>query len=122
MIEDVVAELIIGVERDRRFGFALVLGSGGVFVDLVDDNQTLLLPIDRREIATTIDSLRIGRLVNGFRGHPPGDRDATIDAVIAVARFAEEHRDRLFELEINPLAVLRKGHGAVVLDAVIRMA
>ena len=122
MIEEIVAELIIGVERDRRFGFALVLGSGGVFVDLVDDNQTLLLPIDRREIATTIDSLRIGRLVNGFRGHPPGDRDATIDAVIAVARFAEEHRDRLFELEINPLAVLRKGHGAVVLDAVIRMA
>ena len=121
MIDNAVAELIIGIKRDPRFGLALVLGSGGVFVDLVDDNRTLLVPVTRDDISTTLAELRIGQLLAGYRGQPAGDRDAAIDAVVAVAKFAEEHRDRLVELEINPLAVLRDGKGAVVLDAVIRM-
>jgi acetyl-CoA synthetase len=58
----------------------------------------------------------------GYRGKPAGDREAAIDAVLAVARFAEQHRGRLVELDINPLMVLPRGRGVVAADAVIRIS
>ena len=51
-----------------------------------------------------------------------GDRDAVIDAVMAVAAFAAAHRDSLAELDVNPLLVLPEGQGAVAVDALIRMS
>ena len=122
MVDDVIAELLIGVKRDPRFGFSLALGSGGVFVGLVDDHKTLLLPTHRDEVASTIDSLRIGRLIDGYRGARAGDREAAIEGVMTVAAYVERNRERLVELEINPLAVLQDGRGVVVLDARICVA
>lgn len=122
MVEDVVAELIVGIRRDPRFGFALLLGSGGVHVDIAGDNVTLLLPACGGEIEAALARLRVGRLLNGFRGRPAGDRGAAVEAVLALAAFAERHRERLLELEVNPLAVLGEGRGAVVLDAAMRLA
>ena len=62
------------------------------------------------------------QLVAGFLGRPAGDREAAIDAIVAIAAFAEHHRDRLVELDINPLSVLPKGRGAFAVDAMIRIA
>ena len=122
MVEGVVAELIVGIRRDPRFGFALLLGSGGVHVDIAGDNVTLLLPACGGELEAALARLRVGRLLSGFRGRPAGDRGAAVEAVLALAAFAERHRERLLELEVNPLAVLGEGRGAVVLDAVMRIA
>ncbi|MEE8203352.1 MAG: acetate--CoA ligase family protein, partial [Alphaproteobacteria bacterium] len=79
----------------------------------------LLLPADREAIAAAIGSLKAAQLIAGFRGRPAGDVDAAIDAVLAVAAFAEAHRDRLVELDVNPLVVTPRG--AVAVDALIRM-
>ncbi len=122
MVDGAVAELIVSVRRDDRFGLALVIGSGGVLVDLVGDARTLLLPTDRPSIAGALDGLKIARLLTGFRGRPAGDREAAIDAALAVAAFAEHHRETLVELDINPLRVLPRGQGAVAVDAFVRMA
>ena len=122
MIEGAVAELIVGVRREPPFGLALIVGSGGELVDVVEDSQAILLPADRGAIADALDSLRAARLMDGFRGRPAGDREAAIDAIVAIAAFAEHHRDRLVELDVNPLPVLAKGQGAFAVDAMIRMA
>ena len=122
MVEGAVAELIVGVRREAPFGLALIVGSGGELVGLVEDSQVLLLPADRRAIADALDSLKAARLLAGFRGRPAGDREAAIDAIVAIAAFAEHRRGRLLELEVNPLPVLAEGRGAFAVDAMICMA
>jgi hypothetical protein len=62
------------------------------------------------------------KLLKGYRGKPAGDVEAAIDAVMAIAHFADAHRGRLAELDVNPLMVLPEGQGAVAVDALIVMA
>ena len=121
MVEGAVAELIVGVAADAQFGLALVVGSGGTLVELAGDSRTLLLPVTRAEVAEALDSLKIAKLIAGYRGRPEGDREAAIDAVLAIAAFAESRRGALVELDVNPLMVLPRGRGAVVADALIRI-
>jgi acyl-CoA synthetase (NDP forming) len=120
MITGAVAELIIGVTADRQFGLALTFGAGGTLVDLIDDSCTLLLPTSRPEIERSLKSLKIARLLAGYRGRPKGDMAACLDAIGAIADFALANRHRLRELDVNPLLVLREGQGAVAVDALIR--
>jgi acyl-CoA synthetase (NDP forming) len=122
MVTDVVAELIVGVKRDSQFGPALVIGSGGVLVELLADSVSLLLPVAREDIAGAIDSLGVSKLLAGFRGAPAGDITALIDAVLAIAEFVEAHWSSLDELDINPLMVLPEGRGVVAADALIGFA
>ncbi len=82
-----VAELIIGVKRDPQFGLALVIGAGGILVEMVQDSAMLLLPTDRTAIEAAIDGLKISKLLKGYRGRPAGDLRAVADAVAAVARL-----------------------------------
>ena len=121
MVRDAVVEVIVGVTADPRFGLALVLGSGGVLAELVGDTCTVLLPADRGAVEAVLDSLKVARLIDGYRGRPAGDRAALLDAIEAVAAFAEANCDRLVELDVNPLLVLPDGQGAVAVDALIRL-
>ncbi len=121
MVEGSVAEVLVGVTADAQFGLALVLGSGGILVELAQDSRSLLLPTTRNEVAEALDSLKVARLIAGYRGRPEGDRGAVIEAVLAIAAFAEERRGRLIELDVNPLMVLPRGQGVVVADVMIRM-
>jgi acetyl-CoA synthetase len=119
MVDGVVLELIVGVQRDPRLGLALTVGAGGVLVELVADTATLLLPATRLEIRAALRGLRVGPVLEGFRGRP-ADLESVVSAVEAVAAFAVDHADRLVELEVNPLLVLASG--AMAVDALIRLA
>ncbi len=119
MVEGAVLELLVGVQRDPRLGLGLTLGSGGVLVELVDDTATLLLPTTRAAIRAALTGLRVGPVLEGFRGRT-ADLEAVVSAVEAIARFAADHADRLVEIEVNPLLVLPEG--AVAVDALIRLA
>lgn len=121
MVSQAATELIIGVRRDPRFGLALTLGAGGTLVELLKDAATVLLPASDAEIARALESLRIYPLLAGYRGRPAGDIAAAREAVAAVTRYAEARRDRLHELDINPLLVLPKGDGVVAVDALVRL-
>lgn len=115
----VVVEMIIGVTRDPLFGPTLTFGSGGILVELLSDSVSILLPSSRDEIARAFDRLKLAQLISGYRGRANGDREAAIDAIMAVAAYAEAERDRLIELDINPVLILEKG--AVAVDAMIRL-
>ncbi len=120
-VADAVAELIVGLHRDPQFGLLLTLGSGGVFVELVADTVTLLLPTTETEVREALWSLKCAPILEGFRGGEPADADAALAAIMAIVGFAVEHADCLEELDVNPLALRPVGCGAVALDALIRM-
>jgi acetyl-CoA synthetase len=120
MQTSIVAEMIVGITRDPLFGPTLTFGSGGILVELLNDAASLLLPVSRFEVERAFDRLKLSHLVEGFRGRPKGDRSAAIDAIMAVASFAEAHRDTLLELDVNPVLIFETGAAAV--DAMIRLA
>jgi acyl-CoA synthetase (NDP forming) len=121
MVRDAVAELIVGVVRDPQLGPVVVVGSGGILVELMAETRTLPLPASEAEIEAALRSLRAIKLMEGFRGRPAGDIGGAIEAVAAVARFAEANAATLVELDVNPLMVRPEGQGAVAADALIRM-
>lgn len=120
MIEDGIAELIVGMVRDPLFGSVMTIGSGGVLVELLQDSVTLLLPASRADIDTALRSLKMFPLVDGYRGRPKADLDAAIEAIHAIAGFVIEHAGEIYELDINPLIVCERG--AFVADALMVVA
>ncbi len=118
MIEGAVTELIVGVVRDPQFGLALLVGAGGVLAELMTDTVTLLLPTRREEIERRVRQLKVWRLVQGFRGRK-ADEQAVLRAIENIAAFALAHRDRLEELDVNPLLALPDR--AVAVDALIKI-
>ncbi|MEN9063491.1 acetate--CoA ligase family protein [Ponticoccus litoralis] len=114
-----LAELIVGITRDPQFGLVLVIGAGGILVELLQDAQSLLFPVSRRDVAEAISALKVSKLLDGYRGQAAADREALIDAIMAVAQFAEAHADSLIELDVNPLMVFEDR--TIAVDALLRM-
>lgn len=122
MVTDAVAELIVGVHRDPTFGLCLIIGSGGILVELVGDSRLMLMPATRNEVAEALGSLRVAALFRGFRGRPAGDMDAAVAAVLAIQAFALSRAETLAELDVNPLMIRPAGRGALAADVLIRIA
>ncbi len=122
MATEVVAEIIVGVSRDAQFGLALTLGAGGILVELLQDTATLLLPVSRADIHTALQGLKTWPLLTGYRGKAPGDVNALVDAVSAIAAYAQAHADSLLELDVNPILVLPQGQGVLAVDAMIHLS
>ena len=119
MVCDAAAEVIVGAKRDDLFGVSLLIGAGGILTELMRDVRNLLLPVTREEVRSAVDSLKIAPLLHGFRGRPPGDVEALVDAIVAIARHVEKDAARLSELDVNPLMVRAVGHGVVAVDALL---
>lgn len=112
-----LAELIVGVKRDPLFGMVLVIGAGGILVELMEDARQLLLPASREDIETELRQLRSFALLEGFRGKPSADVAKIVDAIAAIAAYACDHLDDLAELDVNPLMVY--ADRVVAVDALI---
>ena len=121
MVDGVVAELIVGVARDEQFGPYLLIGGGGILVELMKDSRSLLLPVDREQVLNALGKLKCAPLFRGFRGRPRADLSAAVDAVLAIAAFVEKDPASIDELDVNPLMLLAEGRGVVAADALIRM-
>ena len=122
MVGGALAELLVGVQRDPQFGLTLTLGAGGVFVELLRDSVTLLLPLTRADLLQALQTLQMWPMVTGYRSRAHGDVEALLDAIQAILAFATAHADRLLELDVNPLLVLPVGRGVLAVDALIRLA
>ena len=119
MIEDGIGELLVGVKRDPRFGLVLLLAAGGVLVEILGDSRCLLLPTSGGEVEAALRRLKLFPLFDGFRGRPKADLGAAVEAVLAVAAYAEANAANLLELDVNPLILRPEGKGAVAVDALI---
>jgi len=110
-------EMIVGVTRDPVFGPAVLVGTGGVFAEILADVAVRPLPIDRRDAEEMVRSLRGYPLLAGARGRARGDVKALVDVVLGVARLAAACGDRLAELDLNPVVV--RPEGAVAVDSLV---
>jgi len=121
MVDGVVAELIVGVARDAQFGPYLLVGGGGILVEMMKDSASLLLPTTKDRVLRALGQLKCAPLFNGFRGAPPADLDAAAEVILAVAAMVEKNPAAISELDINPLMLLAEGRGAVAADALISL-
>lgn len=110
-------EMIVGVTRDPVFGPAVLVGTGGVFAEVLEDVSVRPLPLDRADVEEMIGSLRGASLLHGARGRGRADVGALVRLVLAVAKLAAACGDRLLELDLNPVVVRSKG--AVAVDALV---
>jgi len=122
MITDTVCELIVGVRQDPVIGPWMMIGSGGIYAELLGDTRVTLLPARDDEFETMINSLKIHPLLNGYRGSEAGDVPALLATLQSVSDFVMKRRESLVELEINPLLVRPKGKGVCAVDAVLQYA
>ena len=118
LVQEMVSgvEAIVGARSDPLYGPMLLVGAGGVLVELAQDAALRLLPVAAGEVATMVDGLKLARLLHGFRGRPAADRAALEAAALALGRFFLDHRARINDIEINPLIVRSANNGAVAVD------
>ena len=121
MVDGVVAELIVGVARDAQFGPYLLVGGGGILVEMMKDSASLLMPTTRERVLQALGQLKCAPLLNGFRGAPPADLNAAADVILAVAGMVENDPSSIIELDINPLMLLAEGQGVIAADALISL-
>jgi acetyl coenzyme A synthetase (ADP forming)-like protein len=117
---DGVAEMLIGSTADPNFGPLVALGTGGVSAEALDDIAFRLAPLCEDDARDMIASIRGRRFLGGFRGRPRADLTALVDLLLRVSWLADTHL-AISELDLNPVAVLAEGSGAVAVDARIRI-
>ncbi len=114
-------ELIIGGKRDQSFGPVLMVGLGGIYVELWQAVGFALAPSTRRQVRALLGQTKAEKLLSGLRGQKPGDVDAFVDAVLRVGQLLEDC-PRIAELDLNPVIVGPVGCGYGVADARIVLA
>ena len=112
-------EMMLGMISDPVFGPIVVVGLGGIFVEVLKDIAYRVAPVTPKQANEMLDELRGVKLLAGVRGMSARDRDAVVDAIVRLSWFAYDFRDNVAELDINPLMVYEQGAGARVLDALI---
>jgi acetate---CoA ligase (ADP-forming) len=110
-------ELALGLVRDPDLGPLVVVGAGGVLVELIADRAIALPPLTAETAAGLLTSLKVTRLLAGHRGTAAADLDAITTSIVAVAEPASELGDRLEALDVNPL--ICGPHGAIAVDALV---
>ena len=119
MIESPICELIIGMDYDPTFGKHIIVGGGGVYVELLQDSSVLILPVSREDIRLALSNLKVFKLLEGYRGGMKGDIEAVIDSVMSVIELIRTNA--VEELDINPLLVLKGSDGVVAADTLIKL-
>ena len=118
MIGDAVVELLVGIVHDPAHGMLLTVGAGGVLTEILSDTSSILLPSSESEVLDCFNQLKISKVAKGYRGALGVDINQIIDAIMKIQDFVLDNRDKLFEIEINPLIVTTSE--VIVADALIR--
>ncbi|MGA2400959.1 MAG: acetate--CoA ligase family protein [Syntrophobacteraceae bacterium] len=113
-------EAIIGVNHDPQFGPVVMLGLGGIFVEVMKDVSFAVAPVDKEwALNGMIKQIKGYPLLSGARGREKADVDALADVLVKVSEMACALGSRLKELDINPLIVLPEGRGVRIADALV---
>jgi len=112
-------EMIAGIGRDPDFGPMVLCGFGGTAAELVNDTALAPAPLDEAQAEALIDSLKSAPLLTAWRGSAPADRAAFADLLVRLSRLAVDLRDRIREIDLNPVIVHRAGEGISLVDALI---
>jgi acyl-CoA synthetase (NDP forming) len=109
-------EVIVGVTRDPAFGPLVMFGLGGVQVELLKDVVFRVTPLTDLDAHQMVRGVRGARLLDGYRGAPPGDAPALEEVLLRLSQLACDH-PAIVEMDLNPLRVMEPGSGCIALDA-----
>ncbi len=110
-------EMVVGARVDPLFGPLVVVGLGGILVELMQDTALAPAPVTHAEALALLAELKGARLLDGFRGMAAVDRNRLADVICRIAAFAADHRDVVAELDVNPL--ICTGDTITAVDALI---
>jgi acyl-CoA synthetase (NDP forming) len=118
LIQEMVqgTEVLIGARTDPQYGPFLMVGLGGIFVEVLKDVAIRLLPVDEGEARTMLQELRGYKILEGVRGQGARDIDALMRAMIGLSEIFAAQRNHLSDIEINPLMVRAQGNGVAAVD------
>jgi acetyltransferase len=109
-------EVLLGARTDPQYGPFLMVGLGGIFVEVLKDVSIRLLPVDETEARKMLKELRGYKILEGVRGQGPRDIDALVKAMVGLSEIFAAHRNHLSDMEINPLMVREQGKGVAAVD------
>jgi acyl-CoA synthetase (NDP forming) len=112
-------EMILGITRDPVFGPMLMVGLGGIHVEVLKDVAFAPVPLSAEDALALIDELNGAALLDGVRGAKPADKAALAELMVALSRFAADHAEQIAEIDLNPVIVHEAGEGLSVVDALI---
>jgi acetate---CoA ligase (ADP-forming) len=118
LIQEMVqgTEVLIGARTDAQYGPFLMVGLGGIFVEVLQDVSIRLLPVDEREARGMLEKLRGYKVLEGVRGQGPRDIGALVKAMVGLSDIFAAHREYLSDMEINPIMLRAEGDGVVAVD------
>jgi acetyltransferase len=114
-------EMIIGARRDVIFGPTIMVGLGGIYVEVMKDVSFRSLPLDRKEIQTMVKEIRSYPLLLGVRGEAMKDINKLVEAIIKIGAIIRRCKG-ITDIEINPLVVYEQGMGAKAVDVRILLS
>jgi acetate---CoA ligase (ADP-forming) len=114
-------ELVIGAVNDPTFGPIMMVGFGGTMVELMGDVVHRPAPVDVVEAADMLRGLKSARMLEGFRGADPIDITAAATLIANLSQAAVAYRDRISEMELNPVILHADGSGLTIADALIML-
>lgn len=112
-------EMILGVTTDPDFGPMLMVGLGGIHVEVLKDVAFAPVPLGPDEAVELLGQLKGAALLDGVRGEQPADKAALAQLMAALSRFAADHAEAISEIDLNPVIVHPAGEGLTVVDALI---
>jgi acyl-CoA synthetase (NDP forming) len=110
-------EIVIGSQCDPTFGPLIVVGMGGILVEILHDSTAELAPVDHRQAHAMLARLRSQALLTGFRGAPPVQIEKLADIIVAISELAADLADEIAEIDINP--IICTGTRTIAVDGLI---
>ncbi len=120
MVKEKGIELIIGATRDPLFGVVMMVGFGGVTVEVFNDTAFGIAPLSKENVLGMIETLQINKLFDHFRGGPSYNRETVVDVIGKVQQLMSDHPE-ISELDINPCILLPEDKGGRIVDVRIRV-
>ena len=109
-------EVIVGATRDPTFGPVLLFGLGGIFVEVLKDVSFRIAPVTKFDAESMLGEIKAAKILEGYRGTPPRDKDALVDIIMKLSKFMEE-QELVTDVDLNPIMAFEKGKGAAIADA-----
>lgn len=110
-------EITLGVVRDEQFGPLVLVGAGGILVEVLSDRRLAMPPLDEARARVLIDGLEVRPLLDGVRGQPPADIGSLADTIVSLSWLANDLGDHLDALDANP--VICGPNGCLAVDALV---
>ena len=108
-------EIILGAKRDATFGATVMVGLGGVFAEVFEDVSLRIAPLSFSDAEEMLDELKGAKLFRGYRGRPPLDREALIQAILRLSSLVTAFPE-IIQVDVNPLKLFDKGQGCQAVD------